>query len=82
MLKIDGFDDCLIGIASRCGDDDLLVYSTARIYQKLMERDGMTMEEAIEYAEFNIIGSYMGEHTPLFVTHCTMEEVAEVYEHG
>lgn len=27
----------------------------------------MTEEEAIEYFEYNILGSYMGENTPVFL---------------
>jgi hypothetical protein len=32
-----------------------------------MKRDGMTMEEAREYIEFNIEGAYMGPHTAIVV---------------
>ena len=28
----------------------------------------MTYKEAVEYFEFNILGSYMGEKTPIFLT--------------
>jgi hypothetical protein len=28
----------------------------------------MTMEEAMEYFEFNISSAYMGENTPIFIT--------------
>ena len=30
--------------------------------------DGMTEEEAVEYFEFNIIGAWMGEETPCFLS--------------
>jgi hypothetical protein len=33
----------------------------------LMKRDDMTEEEAVEYFEFNVTGSYVGENTPVFV---------------
>ena len=32
-----------------------------------MTRDGMTYEEAIEFFEFNIKGSWMGEYTPVYI---------------
>ena len=32
-----------------------------------MERDGMTREEAIEWMEFNVVGAWVGETTPIFV---------------
>ena len=32
-----------------------------------MKEDGMSMEDAREYIEFNIEGAYMGVHTPVLV---------------
>ena len=67
-LKADGFDDAIIGVASRCGISDLIAYDVSKIIDILQKRDGMTHEEAQEYFEFNVIGAYMGEHTPIFIT--------------
>jgi hypothetical protein len=33
-----------------------------------VERDGMTYEEAEDFFGFNVIGSWMGEETPEFIT--------------
>jgi hypothetical protein len=33
----------------------------------LVERDGMTAEEADEFLSFNTLGAYVGENGPLFV---------------
>jgi hypothetical protein len=67
-LKADGFDDCIIGIASRCGQHDLIAYDVNKIIKVLQDRDGMSFEEAQEFFEYNILGAYMGEHTPIFLT--------------
>ena len=67
-LKADGFDEAILGIASRCAQRDVIAYDVDKIIQILMDRDGMTEEEAQEFFEFNIIGSYMGENTPIFIT--------------
>ena len=45
----------------------MLVYDAEKIRDLLMKRDGMTMEEAREYIEFNIEGAYMGPHTAIVV---------------
>jgi hypothetical protein len=45
----------------------VLVYDAEKIRDLLMKRDGMTMEEAREYIEFNIEGAYMGPHTAIVV---------------
>lgn len=67
VLKADGFDDAVIGVASRCGSVDVLAYDVEKIILKLM-LDGMTREEAEEYFEFNILGAYVGEYTPVFIS--------------
>lgn len=65
-LICDGFDDAIIGMASRIGLDPVVAYSVTKIIEILM-KDGMTDEEAIEYFEFNIIGAWMGAGTPIFI---------------
>jgi len=63
-LRVDGFNDCIIGTDYK---KLRVVYSIERMLAILMERDGMSMEEAIEYFDFNIGGAYMGEMTPVYV---------------
>ena len=67
VLKADGFDDAVIGVASRCGSSDVLAYDVEKIILKLM-LDGMSREEAEEFFEFNILGAYVGEYTPVFIS--------------
>jgi len=63
ILLADGYDDCLIGLTFREGEL-VALYSAERIIEKLSE--DMTIEEAYEYFEFNIEGSYVGVKTPMF----------------
>jgi len=65
-LVADGFDDAIIGIG-RQFNTDIVVYDEEKCIKILMERDGMTDEEAEEFFEFNVVGAYVGEHTPVFV---------------
>ena len=65
-MKIDGFDDCICGIVERHGMDALLLYDTNTMIEKLMDKDGMDYEDAVEYFDFNIKGAWMGEGTPCF----------------
>ena len=67
MLLLDPaskYIDCIIG-EDYYGSK--VVYDAAKVIKVLMSIDEMTEEEAIEFFEFNIIGSYVGEETPLFV---------------
>lgn len=66
-LMADGFEDALIGIAYRCGQKPLAVYSMRRAIRLLVERDGMSESDAEEYLEFNVLGAWNGENTPIFL---------------
>lgn len=65
-LFVDGHEDALVGIAYRFGLEPLACYSIDKITEKL-QQDGMTEEEAQEFFDFNIIGAWVGEGTPIFV---------------
>lgn len=74
-MKMDGFDDCIIGFVEQFGRPPILAYDTRKVIKKLME-SGMTYDEADEYFQFNQIGAYVGEQTPAFVM-LTCKEMAE-----
>lgn len=63
VLFADGHDDAIIGIDAK---DLRVVYDVEKIIERL-ESDGMTREEAEEFFEFNILGAYVGEKTPIYV---------------
>jgi len=68
ILLADGFETAIMGYSERAGNPTIATYSTAKCIQVLMERDGMTDEEAHEYFYFNVVGAWVGEYTPCFVT--------------
>ena len=78
MLKANGFDNALIGIGRRCSQEDVLVYNFNKAVKILVNRDNMTEEEAVEYLEFNTVGAWVGDKTPMFVYPMTMEEIDEM----
>ena len=63
-LRADGFYQAIIGNEYHT---NRVVYSIERMLQILIDRDGMSMEEAIEFFDFNIGGAYVGEMTPVYV---------------
>lgn len=63
VLIADGFDDAVIGLEP---SSNRVVYSIELCYEILVQ-DGMSLEEAIEYMDFNVIGAYVGEKTPIFI---------------
>jgi|GEM_PF-871243 len=64
-LLADGFDDAIIGI-SQCNTNKA-VYSSKKCIDILRERDGMSEIEAVEFFHYNIVGSHMGDKTPIFM---------------
>ena len=66
LMFMDGFDDCIAGIVYGCNQQTVVCYDVDRVLKKL-ENDGMTHEEAREYMDFNQVGAYMGDRTPLFL---------------
>ena len=62
ILKADGFDDAVIGIDT---GTMRLIYSVTRCVEILIV-GGMEMNDAIEYFDFNVRGSYVGEKTPIW----------------
>lgn len=66
-LLADGFDAALVGVARRCGQPTLAVYDYELGLRVLMERDGMTRDEAAEYMEFNVVGAWVGPGTPIWL---------------
>ncbi len=66
-LLADGFEEAFIGPAVRCGQPTLACYSYSKAADVLMNRDGMSLEEAYEYLDFNVTGAWVGPHTPIFL---------------
>ena len=61
--EVDRFKAAIIG---QSDSDNRIVYSTNKIIDILSE--DMTRQEAIEFYEYNILGAYMGEMTPIYVS--------------
>lgn len=68
MLFADGFDAALLGSVEVIGQHTRALYDRQKCIQILMDRDGMTEEDADEFFDFNVIGSYVGPSTPAFAT--------------
>ena len=71
-LLMDGFEHAIIGFSQRINEPLLAVYNHDLMIQTLMQRDGMTYDEADEYIEYNCIGAWVGEQTPIIVKPITM----------
>jgi hypothetical protein len=61
ILIADGFDKAIIGIEE---SSMRLIYSVNKCIEILTE--DMSEEDALEYFSYNVLGSYVGEKTPIW----------------
>ena len=66
FLSEEEFDKAIIGVAERIGQSAVVAYDTTKLVEVLSRT--MSVDEAYEYFEFNILGAYVGERTPMFIT--------------
>lgn len=64
LLKMDGFDEAILGVVERIGLQ-AICYDTHKVISILMRE--MTEEEAWDYYSYNMLGAYVGESTPVFL---------------
>lgn len=76
ILLADGLDEAFIGIGRRCGQPAVAIYSRQRCLDLLTQRDRLSLDEAREHFEFNIIGGWVGPQTPMFVEEAPTEDEA------
>ena len=66
MMLADGLDEAFVGLATTFGEKIRAIYDINKVIE-LLHSQGMSYEEAEEYFDFNVVGAYVGENTPVFV---------------
>ena len=64
---MDGFNDCVVGILERCGMESIVIYDREKVVAKLIDNEGWSYDEALEFYEFNQLGGWHGTKTPGFI---------------
>jgi hypothetical protein len=67
FLAEEKFDAAIIGLAERFGGVEAVAYDAQKVLA-ILEEDLGSMDDAIDWYEYNIIGAWMGEKTPIFIT--------------
>ena len=75
VLLAEGFHRGFLGLTQEWNGRTRSVYDYERCVRVLTKRDKMTDEEAREFMDFNVVGSYVGEATPLFVRRMTIKQI-------
>ncbi|QDP57801.1 MAG: hypothetical protein Unbinned7358contig1001_27 [Prokaryotic dsDNA virus sp.] len=63
---LDGLDDALLGFGSQWSRATLAVYSDRKILE-VLQGQGMSYDEAVEFYDFNVRCLWCGEQTPLIL---------------
>ena len=67
VLLMDVFEEAFIGYSQRINEPVLAVYSYEKMLGVLVRRDDMDYDEATEYINYNCLGAWVGEKTPIIV---------------
>ena len=67
-LLADGFEEAFLGVSEVFGRPPLATYDRDKCIDILIQRDGMTFEDAQEYFEINVRGAWVGDGTPIYLT--------------
>jgi len=75
MVLFDDIPDAFVGVAERYGMDPVAAYDYDKCIEIYME-DGCTYEDAVEHFGFNVIGTWAGDRTPVFLHMAERREYA------
>ena len=67
IILADGLDAAFVGLGYRGGFQPVAVYDRVECIEVLKVAHEMTDDEAEEYFEYNVVGSYVGDRTPMFL---------------
>lgn len=65
-LKLDGYSEALLGVVERF-NTEFLLYDKGKIIEHLIKEGEMEEEDAEEYFNFNMLGSWVGDGTPAYL---------------
>lgn len=75
------FDDMIIGVSSKpyalVYDLDRMISHWKNEFQDEETDDDRAYEMAWEWYEFNVLGAYWGEHTPVYVSKSALDHIKD-----
>jgi len=67
-LLVDGLNEAVIGFGHQFLNAPVAIYDYDKCIEIYMRDNGWDYDEAMEWMSFNVIGAWMGEGTPIFMT--------------
>lgn len=72
------FADAFLGYLYQFGKTVPVAVYDYKKTLRILVKDGMSKCDVEEWFEFNVVGGYLGESTPVFLNRCTLEEFGEM----
>ena len=63
----DGLDEAIVGLGTRHPTAPVVVYDYDKCIDVFMRDNNWSYDEAVEWMEFNVVCSYVGPGTPIFM---------------
>lgn len=63
LLFADGFDPAIVGVDTQT---NRVVYSHGLMMEVLVLQ-GMSVDDALEHLDFNVLGAWVGDRTPIYI---------------
>jgi len=86
-LMANGLDSAVIGLVKLPDrEEQVVVYDLSLCADAMMEQnktmgfENYTREDALEFLDFNVAGTWMGPGTPIFIDRCGAEEARLLLE--
>lgn len=76
MFFVEGFEEALIGAVEQYGRPCIALYDKEKVLQ-ILQREGMSKEEAKAYFDEHVVGAWVGDYTPAFAIIVNPDEVGE-----
>ena len=66
-IVYDGADEAIMGLVYHDDKPPIIAYSYSKWIKMLMDRDGMSEDEAVEYFDYNVDGLILGDNQPIII---------------
>ncbi len=77
MKLADGFENAFVGSSiSAFNREQVAIYDYEECIAVLIQQD-MNEEDAVEHFQYNVIGSWVGEDTPIFINMHRIKDVED-----
>ena len=81
MRLANGFEDAFVGTTiSAFGRKQVAIYDYDKCILILMHDNHMTEDDAIEYFDYNVMGSWIGEETPIYINQHSILNIEDYLE--